>query len=125
MKLKVGDYIIAAAVVLVAALLFLQYFGFSRAAGKAVIEIDGKPIASYALNPNDDRVETVQTGELHFQIRLKNGKIAITDIDCPDKICVKTGYIGKTGQSIVCLPNKVIIKTYGKTDEGDADIVAK
>ena len=29
---------------------------------------------------------------------------------CPDLVCVGTGYINKAGQSIVCLPNEIIIR---------------
>ena len=33
--------------------------------------------------------------------------------DCPDQICVKHAEISKSGSSIVCLPNKVVITVHG------------
>ncbi len=52
-----------------------------------------------------------------FQV--KDGAIAFISSDCPDKICVHTGFINKTGQSAVCLPNKMIIRL--KSDSGSPD----
>jgi hypothetical protein len=63
----------------------------------------------------------IEYEQLQFQVCLKNAKIAVTDIDCPDKICIKTAYIGKAGHSIVCLPNRVIIRTVGEADKEEIE----
>lgn len=46
-----------------------------------------------------------------------NGGISIEDADCPDKICLKQGFINKPGQSIICLPHKLVIEIIGDTKE--------
>ena len=48
--------------------------------------------------------------EKHNHIRVENETIAITAADCPDKICVQTGAISKSGEIIACLPHKLIIE---------------
>jgi hypothetical protein len=35
--------------------------------------------------------------------------IEIAKVNCPDQICVRTGFIQKAGQSVVCVPNEVIV----------------
>lgn len=39
--------------------------------------------------------------------------------DCPDQACVKTGFINKAGQSIVCVPNQIIIRLVALDGQGD------
>jgi hypothetical protein len=46
------------------------------------------------------------------------------DADCPDKLCEKQGKISKNGQSIICLPNKIVIKINSDTDT-DVDARSK
>lgn len=43
-------------------------------------------------------------------IEIKDGKVRVSDADCPDKTCMKTGYLRSEGIPIVCLPHKLIIK---------------
>jgi len=43
------------------------------------------------------------------EIEVKDGRIAFIHSDCPDKVCVNTGFIGTPGQSAACLPNRVIL----------------
>jgi hypothetical protein len=50
------------------------------------------------------------------EIEVKNGKAAFAESDCPDKICVNTGFIGNTGQSAVCLPNRLTLRIVGSDD---------
>ena len=38
--------------------------------------------------------------------------------DCPTQDCVHTGHISRSGQSIVCLPARVVIRLEGGTDSG-------
>lgn len=44
----------------------------------------------------------------------ENGEIYIKESDCPDKVCVRSGRISKSGESIICAPNRVAIKIDGK-----------
>ncbi len=56
------------------------------------------------------------------EITVKDGKAAFTSADCPDKICIKTGFIGTRGQSAVCLPNRLTLRITGGSDGVDAAI---
>ena len=38
---------------------------------------------------------------------IENGEVYMKDADCKNRVCVKQGIIVKTGESIVCLPNRV------------------
>jgi hypothetical protein len=44
----------------------------------------------------------------------------MAEADCPDGLCVKQHKIDKTGQTIVCLPHRVVIEIEGgQTNELD------
>lgn len=43
-------------------------------------------------------------------ISVEHGRIAITEADCPDQICVKHGWISLSGDPIVCLPHKLTVR---------------
>ena len=47
------------------------------------------------------------------------------DADCPDRLCVKQGRIKKVGESIVCLPHKVVIEIVGEKEEAGVDAVTQ
>ena len=44
----------------------------------------------------------------------------MTYSDCRNQICVNDGSISQTNQSIVCLPNRVVIEITGKEEKYDA-----
>ena len=46
-------------------------------------------------------------------ITVADGKIAVTDTDCPGRDCSHMGWISGGGESIVCLPNKMEIRLSG------------
>ncbi len=51
-------------------------------------------------------------------------KVGMYEADCPDKICYSPEYILRPGETIVCLPNRVVIEVKGESpDENDADII--
>ncbi|MBE6876683.1 MAG: NusG domain II-containing protein [Ruminococcus sp.] len=43
-------------------------------------------------------------------IRIENHEICISDADCPDQTCVKTGVLRSENLPVVCLPHKLIIR---------------
>jgi len=88
----------------------------------AVIKQNSKVIRTIDLNKvNNTETFTVKYNKIHFnKIEIQHGKIRILDADCPDKICVKTGWISNPGQNIACLPHKLIIAIEGNDDNIDS-----
>lgn len=78
-------------------------------AATVVVRVGGALRASYSLMEN--RVVTVTgvgggTNELHIE----EGTVYLTEASCPDHLCVKQGIIRRAGESIVCLPNQVVVE---------------
>lgn len=69
----------------------------------------------YELSLDEDGLFRFDGIDAEFEV--KNGRIRLTKVSCPDKICEKTGYIGSSGQSIICVPNKITVTVVG-SDEG-------
>ncbi len=112
MKFKKGDILI----IIFFLLALVSYFGikiiYKDLNNKAVvIYVEGK---EYKRIPMKDIAEE-QYIHIDFDkgkfidIRINNEGAYVSDVVCPDRICVKTGIVNKVGQSIVCLPNKVQI----------------
>ncbi len=87
------------------------------------IQLDGKEIKQITL-PIDDYKYKLDTKYGHNLIHIVGDKVSIDESDCPDKLCILKGQIDKTGDVIVCLPNKVVveIKSKNKTKD-DIDVV--
>lgn len=53
------------------------------------------------------------------KIIIKDDTIKMIDADCPDSLCIYQGKVNKVGQSLVCLPNKVMIEIKGSFVDDD------
>ncbi|MGQ9677957.1 MAG: NusG domain II-containing protein [bacterium] len=47
-------------------------------------------------------------------VELKGKRVRVRYSDCRDKICVRTGWVERSGQLIVCAPNRVIVQIRGQ-----------
>ena len=47
------------------------------------------------------------------------------EADCPDQICRKHKAIDKSGETIVCLPHKVVIEVEADTREQELDGITR
>ena len=84
-----------------------------------VIKEDGNLLKQLALkNDTEFDVSGYQGGTNHIVIQ--DNAVYMPDADCPDKLCVHTGTIHKTGETIVCLPHRVVVEITGTTDTFDA-----
>ncbi|HOO05011.1 MAG TPA: NusG domain II-containing protein [Ruminococcus sp.] len=110
--------IAAAAVIFlgaIAAIIFLQ-----RPAQGTWVEIlqDNKVICTLDLSQEPDRTFRVEFPEGGWnEIRIENGTICISDADCPDHTCVRTGKLRSEDIPIVCLPHKLVIKYCAPPEE--------
>lgn len=49
-------------------------------------------------------------------IEVRPGEIGVISADCPDKICVKQGFIHNTLLPVTCLPNRLVIRLHNTTE---------
>ncbi len=102
--MKKGDYIIIAAVAAVFVLSLTLLVSFSIKGDRVVIKQNNEVIYNQSIDVN----ETVDTGT--NTVIIKDGVVYIENATCKNQVCVNTGKISKKGESIVCLPNKVIVE---------------
>lgn len=59
---------------------------------------------------NEDNYYTLQGSYGTFNIEVKDGKCRAIDVECPNQICVHTGWISTDNPvPIICLPNELIV----------------
>ncbi len=119
-KLK-KDIILLSVILLAAFLLWLVPSFFQRDEPARVrVYQDGNQIAEYPLA--EDLVKAVSYEEEHYNLLLiENGKVSVSDADCPDQLCVKQRSISKNGESIICLPHRLVVQVEsGEERELDA-----
>jgi hypothetical protein len=81
----------------------------------AVITHKGVEIQRIDLSKVTERIVIRIDGKYDELIIAESGRIRFLESNCPDKICVHTGWISKPGQVAVCLPEGVIIKITGSS----------
>ncbi|MBQ3052993.1 MAG: NusG domain II-containing protein [Clostridia bacterium] len=98
-------------------------FLITRKDGDTVkVKINGVTTAEYKLNQDFTTViDSYNNGKNTLVI--ENGRVYIKDADCPDKICENHRPISKSGETIVCLPNRLIIIIERSKGENNPDIV--
>ena len=108
-QIRKRDAAIIIMILLTGIICFAGYKLFSPSGRTAVITINGKTAEKLSLTESGGRDITLKEAE-GIVIEINNGRIRVKSADCPDKICVNTGYISKVGEKIVCLPKKLIIE---------------
>lgn len=81
---------------------------FNRQGQTVTVQVDGKTVWQHSLFENT--AYTVQTPYGQNTVTVKNGRCSVTAADCRDGLCKKNGSIFKAGQSIVCLPHRLIVE---------------
>jgi hypothetical protein len=99
------DGVLILGILIVCAVMFaylkIQGFGENKC---IVIEQNGEELARYTFG--EDKIIPI-TDEILFQIQ--NGTVQMLQSNCPDQICVSHLPISDIGESIICLPNRLVI----------------
>ena len=98
------------------------YKGGAVAGSYVTITVDGKEYGTYSLL--EEQTITIGEGEHVNVIDIKGGKAYMTSASCPDQLCVNQNEISFDKQSIICLPNKVVI-TVTSDSKSDVDITIR
>ncbi len=122
-KTRTWIIIIAAlAVAAAGAVLFIRFFGAPGT--KAEIVKGGEVLYSIDLDKVAEEYE-IEIGDGDGDrnvVTVRPGMICVSSADCPDKICVNTGWASKEHPyPIVCMPHGLVIRIVGADGEADAE----
>ncbi len=119
--IRKADIILSVALVIIGLALSCFLFLGKGYGDKLVITVDGKEFGTYSLSEDRD-IKVSQNSHLN-KVTIKGGVVSMESSDCHGQDCVEHAPISKTGENIICLPNKVVVEITG--NEQDFDAVSK
>ncbi len=105
--LSLADILIILGVILSAFIIFFSFYS-SNNGNRVVVTIENKTVAEFDLNIDLNRTFSTEDG--FNNLIIENGSCKVETADCKDGICISRGKISKIGESIVCLPHKLIVE---------------
>lgn len=111
-KRKIRNDIILVAIIIIIAVVGFILWHLSLSEGVSVsVKINGVQTAVYPLSEDREVIIAIGDNEEHRNVLvIKDSRAYISEADCPDRICVKTRAVTYVGETIVCLPHKLIIE---------------
>ena len=94
------------------------YKGGAVEGSMITITIDGEVYGTYSLL--EEQTILIENGNAVNRIEIKGGKAYMVEASCPDQLCVDQNEISFDKESIICLPNKVVL-TVSSDVESDVD----
>ncbi|MEE1172797.1 MAG: NusG domain II-containing protein [Ruminococcus sp.] len=120
--MKTKPFIAAAVIIFVLGIAGSIFALTSSPKNTVRISQDGKILYTINLSVARDEEFEIKCSEGTNTIEIRDGKIRVRDADCPDKTCVKTGWLSSAAMPIVCLPHRLVIEF---CEEGGVDAVTR
>ena len=96
---------------------------FLRAPGATVtVTVNGEVYGQYPLS-KDARVE-IRHGEDYNLLEIREGKAYVSEANCPDGICAAHRPVFREGESVICLPHRVVIRVEGGAEDLSPDAIS-
>lgn len=111
-------------IIALVALAFMKLHG--KTGAEIRVSVNNREYGVYSLDKN----QKITIGEDDWEniLEIKNGSANMIKADCPDKVCVNHAPISKKGETIVCLPHKVVVEVVdrdGTQTKDQIDIISK
>ncbi len=105
------DKILIGGLILLTLLSFPIIKHFHHEGKVVVVEVDGKLVGNFSLE--EDRLIPVDGKLGTTRVEIAGKGVRVLDSPCPHKLCVKAGPISSSRETLVCLPNRVVIRITG------------
>lgn len=129
--MKAMDYVLMVGVLLIAGgVLVYNTMNFGppmTASAQVILRVDGEIVDRYPLMEDGTYlIDDLEDGHYN-ELQIKDQVVSMVDANCHDQICVRTRAISKSGQSIVCLPHRVVIEIDGGglVEESEVDDISR
>jgi len=124
-KLKKGDYLVITFIALLG--LITLWFNLQQADASTrkyvAIYVENRLVTELSADLNDTYHYSFNFGEGHIaEIEIANGRVRMLPLDdelCPKGICSHTGWISSSHESIVCLPNRIMVTIAERSETGN------
>ena len=135
--LRWGDYLVYAGIIVASVLLFLQGPALLKpvSGSSAQVVVNGQVVQT--VSP-DDLARSghfeLEANELHYEIEYADGRIRISEANCPDQVCVQTGWVSRFGEVAACVPGNLILsvnpgpqssEVSGDGDDYEVDVIVQ
>ncbi len=119
--MKIRPFDPAAIVVSLLCVAAFSVFAYSAnpAASQVIIEAGGE---RWIYPLDQDLIERIPGPLGDTTIVIRGGRALVESSPCPDKLCVLAGEIQRPGQWIACLPNRVMVRIGGSSDQRVDDV---
>jgi hypothetical protein len=120
LSLRKADFLLFFIFIAVAALIAaVPLVRSSDGAPRVRIIAQGELAGIYPLD-SDNEIEIERDGHRNVVV-IKDNTVHMDYSDCKNQVCVNTGKISKAGETIVCLPNYVIVEIVSSKEGGEDD----
>lgn len=119
--MKKADIAVLGTVLAAAGIIALLLFCFGQNGEYVQIEINSK--VQEVLPLNEDAVKVIETENGTNTVVIEDGIVRVSEADCPDKICVHHSGISKSGESIICLPHRLVVSVINEKEKESVDAV--
>ena len=113
-KKRWADFIVIGLLLLLSLVLWLALNAIRTEGGEVVVRVDGVETERHALT--EEGTYPLNGGSNILVIA--DREAWLVEANCPDLLCVRQGKIHYTGQSIICLPNRLTVTVEGGESDG-------
>lgn len=109
--MKKTDWLLIVLALVAAVGIWLFYSAGAKNGEGVEITVDGESKAFLPLKEDDSiRIDTENGYNI---VTVQDGTVTVTEADCRDQVCVEHKKIKKVGETIVCLPHKLVVEITG------------
>lgn len=103
-----ADILIYLLIAVLAAAIFFSVFRQNQNENGYLLIKCGEETKTCTLSDNTSFALT--NNGFTLNVKIEDGEVYVSDTDCPDEICRKSGKISRPGQSIVCVPAEISLR---------------
>lgn len=117
-----ADLLLTAVILIFAGVLLVRHFTAGTGDGWVVVSRNGSVEQRLSLSEDTRLLLRDASGNENLLV-IEGGSVRLADADCPDRLCVRQGAVSRSGESIICLPHKLVITIEGRagTDSSAPD----
>lgn len=113
-----GDFLVFLMVLIMAAAAAIPFLFVPSGTLYLEVRCDNQLVKRVKLSESIHETFTVQASNGgHNTVQIDGMRVRIAEASCHDQVCVRTGWLTRAGQAAVCLPNRVVVKLVGQSDE--------